>query len=81
VTPAVVPIDDGTLSASDTEQAETDETSRAFVPLETDETESSSAFVPIEESEFEWKGTKTARANRNGNDEDVATIIADAEDR
>ena len=81
MTPAVVPIDDGTLSASDTEQAETGETSRAFVPLETDETESSSAVVPIEESEFEWKDTKTARANRNGNDEDIATIIADAEDR
>ncbi len=80
LTPAIVPIGDGALSAPSTETNAIDSPPRAFIPLDEEPTGPTPAVVPIEESEFEWDSAETNRRSRNGNDEDVAAIITDAEE-
>jgi predicted acyltransferase (DUF342 family) len=95
--PAIVPIEEGQLPASksdsaatgesaetgearDTEEPATTETdTRAFVPL--DSSEADRAIVPIEQSDIEWDSVGTNRTNGAGSDEDISTIITDAENR
>ena len=86
-TPAIVPIGEGTLPVSGTENDTADGASPAFVPLDpdsnadSDDLEPTPAIVPIEESGFDWRAVGASGASRNGSGEDVAAVITDAEDR
>jgi predicted acyltransferase (DUF342 family) len=88
LTPAIVPIEAGTLSKSSldsesetgTETASTEGSSRAFVPLDEDDPEPTQSIVPVEEGEFDWESIGATGANHNGAGEGAA-LITDAEER